>query len=189
MNAGTATVTKDGVASTLSAIAVGDMVMIEGTISGTSVTATSIHDGMGGGKGRGDMMGERGPKGAMMTLQGNGQPVVGGTVTSVTGSTLSITNKSNATFSVDATSATIMKAGATSTIASVVVGDEVIVQGTINGSAVTASSVIDQGVKMTPPQPTQTSGTIGGTTSAAPAPHNGFMGGIGGFFRNLFGFF
>jgi hypothetical protein len=37
----------------VSAIAVGDMLMVEGTANGTSVTATTIHDGMGfGGKPR-----------------------------------------------------------------------------------------------------------------------------------------
>ena len=48
VNAGSATVTKDGAASTLSSITVGDKIFITGTVSGTMVTATSISSGHGG---------------------------------------------------------------------------------------------------------------------------------------------
>ena len=46
VDASSATVTKAGATSTLSAIAVGDTVMIQGTVSGTSITATTINDGV-----------------------------------------------------------------------------------------------------------------------------------------------
>ena len=68
INAGSATITKDETVS-VSDIAVGDTIMANGTVSGTSVAATSIHDGkmpqMGGGfGGRGMGRGVHGTAGA-----------------------------------------------------------------------------------------------------------------------------
>ena len=180
VDATNATVTKSNATSSLSAVAVGDMVMVQGTVSGSSVTATSIRDGIG-------MMGNRGGMGPGMhatstpVIQGNGQPVIGGTVAAISGSTLTVTNKSNVTYTVDATNATIQKGNAASSISSVAVGDNVVVQGTTNGTSVTASSVIDSGTSPTP------------STASTAQPHKGgmggFFGGIGSFFHNLFGFF
>ncbi len=192
VNATNATVTKSGAASTVAGIAIGDSVMVQGTVSGTSVTATAIRDGVTGGRMGGTGMrgfassttpdGKK-PNAALANITGNGQPVIGGTVASISGTTLSITNKSNVSFSVDASNATVNKGGATSTVASIATGDSVIVQGTVNGSSVVASSVIDQGVVST------------ASTSATPSTsgaHGGFLGGlfggIGGFFQHLFGF-
>lgn len=171
VDASNATVMKNGTASTLSAVAVGDTVMIQGTVSGTSVTATTIRDGL-------VPMGTRPQGGGTSTpiITGNGEPVVAGSVTAISGSTLTITNKSNVTYTVDATNATIDKGNAKSTLASVAVGDNVVVQGTVNGTSVTASSVID-------------SGTAASTTSGSKKPGvMGFFAGIGGFFAHLFGF-
>ncbi len=176
VNAANATVTKNGAASTVSAITVGDQVMVRGTVSGTNVTATVINDGKA--LGRPDMSEKRSDMMEVAShtpeIAGNGQPVIGGSVVSVSGNTLTITNASNVTYTVDATSAKIVKAGVTgATLSNITVGDKVVVQGTVNGTAVTAASVLDQG-----------------TTPAAgqPAPRRGFMGSIGGFFSNLFGF-
>ena len=44
VDASNATVTKNNTTSTLSAIAVGDTIMVQGTVSGTNVTATTIRD-------------------------------------------------------------------------------------------------------------------------------------------------
>jgi len=44
VDASNATVTKNNASASLSDIVVGDMVMIEGTVTGTAVTATAIHD-------------------------------------------------------------------------------------------------------------------------------------------------
>ena len=184
VNAANATVTKNGATSTVSAIAVGDTVMVEGTLSGTNVTATEIRDGMMGRGTPGSFGGKPGVGRASSTptITGNGQPVVGGNVTAVNGNSLTVTNKSSVTYTVDATSAKVSKQGATgATVASIVVGDSVIVQGTVSGTSVTASSVIDNGMP-----PTATSGA----TTGSPAPRGGgFMGAIGGFFSHLFGFF
>ncbi|HEX8993880.1 MAG TPA: DUF5666 domain-containing protein, partial [Candidatus Paceibacterota bacterium] len=141
VDATNAKIDKNGANATVGTIAVGDMIMVQGTVSGTNVTATAIHDGIA--KGRdGDRNNDRenGSSTAMQFPQGNGQPIVGGTVTAVSSSTVTITNKSNVTFTIDATNAKIDKNGATSTVSSIAIGDSILAQGTINGSSVTASS-------------------------------------------------
>ncbi len=111
-------------------------------------------------------------------IKGNGEPIVGGTVSAVSGSTLTVTTKSSIAYTVDAASATVIKDHATSTLASVAQGDAVVVQGTVNGTAITASSIIDQAA------------TPAGTSrnSVTGAAHR-FFGAVGGFFTRLFGFF
>ena len=198
VDATNATVTKAGAVSTVSAIAVGDTVMAEGTVSGTNVTATKINDGVmqgvggkkTGGPGMRGAASSTAPRGEMRgsvgaNITGNGEPVIGGTVASISGTSLTITNKSNVTYSVDATNATVNKSGATSTVSAIAAGDAVIVQGTVNGTAVVASSVIDQGVAPTA-SPSAT------PTTSGSGDHGGFfgnfLGSIGGFFQRLFGF-
>ncbi len=175
IDASNATVTKNGASSSVSNIAVGDLVMVQGTVSGTSVTATSVRDGL--------------PQGQILkqnsnpAIQGNGEPVIGGAVTSINGTTLTVTNKSNVTYTVDASNAKVEKGSAGSSLSSVAIGDNVLVQGAVNGTSVTASSVIDQGAAPTSANP----------SNSAPNAHRGFMGrvfgAVGGFFHGLFGFF
>ena len=163
-----AKVTKNGAASTISGIAVGDTVMVQGTVNGFSVTATSVRDGMG--------MNKDQAKNQTPIITGNGQPVIAGSVSAISNSTITVTNKS-VTYSVDASSAKIVKGNVASLISNVAVGDNVIVQGTVNGTSVTASSVIDQG---------GSSSTVAKTNEG-----NIFVGignRIGDFFRHLFGF-
>jgi hypothetical protein len=194
VDASKATVDKAGTTIVLSDVAIGDSVMIEGTVSGTNVVATKIHDGL---PPRG-MMGGRGwdkdnasstPRGMGMmppAIQGNGQPLVGGTVSAVSGSTITITNNNGgSTYSIDASGAKITKAGAAIALTQIAVGDAVLAQGTVNGTNIVATTVIDQGTR-----PVATGSTSGGAAAPAQAPHGmgGFFGGIGGFFRGLFGF-
>jgi hypothetical protein len=175
-------VTKAGVASTVSAEAVGDTVAVQGTVTGTNVVATTIRDGVmmrgkGAVNGNGSTNGNIGT-GVASLVAGNGQPVVGGAVTAIStdGLTLTIANKSNVIYTVGITSNTKFLQGSTTiAISSVKVGDQVVVQGTVNGNAVAASTVIDQ----TKPA---------GTTTTNPGKHVGFFGGIGNFFAHLFGF-
>jgi hypothetical protein len=178
-----ATVTKDGASSSVADIVVGDMVMVEGTVNGTAVTATAVHDGMN--------MGDRKPGGHQdnpenpgTIIKGTGEPVIGGNITAVNGSILTVVNKSNITYTVDASSAMIEKDRATSTVASLSVGDSVIVQGVVNGTSITASSVMDQGVDQR-----TTSSTSDQQGSEGRHGFGGFMRSIGGFFEHLFGFF
>src|SRR5579872_7449282 len=107
-----ATVTKNGAASSVSAIAVGDMIIVQGTVSGTSVTATKINDGF---MMRGRMPGT-GPNAQTLAFTGNGSPVIGGSVSAISGDTLTVTAKGGTAYTVDGTSASVQKGGATSTL-------------------------------------------------------------------------
>ncbi len=186
VDATNAMVYKNNATSSVSAIVVGDKVAVQGTVTGTSVAATQIRDGvmghggmgMMGGQGKEDGTDGRGP-GATTTspITGNGEPVVAGSVASINGSTLSITTKSNVTYTVDATNAKIVEGPSLVTLSSVKVGDTVLVQGMINGTSVTASSVIDQTVNVSNEQ----------NNKGGNAPH-GFFGGVASFFTHLFGF-
>jgi hypothetical protein len=175
VNAANATVMKNGATTTLSSVIVGDNIFAAGTLNGTSITATTIRDGIA-------MGGSRSQVGSPKTtvIQGNGEPVVGGAITAITGTTLTVTNKSNVTYTIDASSATIEKMGATTTISGVIVGDNILAQGTVNGNAVTASSIIDQG------SVTNNTTTSSGAPATAP---KGIFGAIGNFFQHIFGFF
>jgi hypothetical protein len=174
VDATNATVMKNGTASTVSAIAVGDKVMVQGTVNGTSVTATTIRDGVMPRVEGGEQMGQNGQgENQPAVVTGNGQPVVGGKITAVSGNTLTITNSSNVTYTVDASNAKFSGPNVAS-VSNVSVGDSVLVQGTVSGNAVTASSVIDQKAP-------------GATTAGKPAG-KGFFGSIGSFFSHIFGF-
>jgi hypothetical protein len=170
INASGATVMKDNAASSVSAIAVGDTIMAQGTVSGTTVTATKINDGM-------MMRGMPGSNGGASMPgnipQGNGQPIIGGTVTAVSGDTVTITNKGTTPYTIDVTNAKITKNGTTASASNIAVGDNVVAQGTINGTSVTAVTLTDS------------MNTTSGTSSTA---HKGILGAIGGFFSKLFGF-
>lgn len=182
VDATSATVTKGSATSTVSAILVGDTVMIKGTVTGTNVVATTIRVGAIGRSGKMSELTEK-TKTTPHTpiVAGNGQPVVGGNVTAISGNSVTIVNSSNVTYTIDVTTAKVMKKGVTTaTLSNITVGDSVIVQGTVNGTSVTAVSVLDQG---TLPSSSDTSNT------AKPATHGGFMGAIGGFFSHMFGFF
>lgn len=123
--------------ASLSAIAVGDSVAIRGTVSGTSVSATEIMDGA-------IPFGPRGP--------GFGRGVKGtrGTVTSVSGNTITLTGKDGKTYTVDAGSAQIAKVSSI-TVGSVQVGDTLDVQGDVSGTTVTAKHIMD-GITENPQQ-------------------------------------
>jgi len=185
VNASSATVYKNNVTSTIASVATGDTVMVQGTVSGTTVTATTIHDGMGGAMGQPGGKGfTRGASSTLPTspIKGNGEPVVGGNITAISGTTLTVTNASNVTYTVDASSAVIVKGNVTSSIANVATGDSVVIQGTVNGTSITASSVIDQGIKG------QNASSTNGTSAAHGNFVFGIFGAIGGFFSHIFGF-
>lgn len=183
IDATNAKVLKVGKEIKVATIIVGDTLAVSGTLTGTNVVATIIHDGiMMGGRG-GEMKNNAINKDvqAIQQLQGNGQPVVAGTVTAMNGTSLTITNKSNVTYTAETNTAKILVSGATSTLASVKVGDAIVIQGTVNGTTITASTVIDNGTPRTIP-----------TTNTTGQPENqgrmGFFGGIGSFFGKMFGF-
>lgn len=180
-----AKVLKNGTSSVFSAIATGDMVMVQGTVTGTNVAATVIRDGfVPGMMGRGGMSGGFG-HGSTSTqpvspIQGNGEPVVAGSIASINGTTLTVSNASNVTYTVDASSAKIVKNGTTTAASALATGDSVVIQGTVNGTSITASSVIDQGANA------PGSAAAGGRPSVG--SNGGFLGVIGSFFKHIFGF-
>ena len=173
VDATNASVLKGGATSTVSSISVGDMLVVQGTVSGTNVTATNIRDGQI--RAPGDKRGEN----ASSTSQivGNGQPVVAGTVSSISGSTFTISNKSNVSYTIDASSAKFTQGNNTISIGDIKSGDSVVVQGTINGNSVVASTVIDQA---------RVANT--GNADGNKAHNRGFFAVIGQFFKNIFGF-
>jgi hypothetical protein len=176
VDATNAKITKNNATGTIASIVVGDMVAVQGTLNGTNVVATVVRDGaMRPGLGFGRTENGNNPA-QLPAIVGNGQPVVLGTVSTINGSTVTITNKSNVTYTVDATNAKIVQGPNTITVSGVKVGDTIIVQGTVNGTNITASNIIDQ----TKPAST--------TTPATGGSHMGFFAGIGSFFARLFGF-
>lgn len=143
-----AKIDKNRVTIAVSGIMVGDMVLVEGKTTGTAVVATSVHDGVLV-KGSADWKDNKekdDKNNQMMFPEGNGQPIVGGTVSAVNASQVTITNKSNVSYIIDVINAKITKAGKVATKTDIVVGDTILAQGTINGTTVAAVSVIDQGV-------------------------------------------
>jgi hypothetical protein len=139
VDASNATVTKGkSTSEAVSAIAVGDTIAVTGTVSGTNVTATAIHDGIGGQGGRGGHGGFGGMGGGVM-----------GTVSAVNGSSLTVTTKSGGTYTVDASSATVKESGATSTVTNIKVGDTVMIQGSVTTASMTAKNIED-GVRTAP---------------------------------------
>ena len=184
INASGATVMKDNATSSVSAIVVGDTLMVEGTVNGDTVTATVIHDGP-------VPRGLGGPRDADSNFTGNGEPVVGGTIKAINGSTLTLTNKSNVTYTIDVSNAAVTKHGATSTVSALTTGDNVLVQGTVNGTNITASAVLDQGAVLAAATTNGQGDNNQNTVSGAPgrSGEHGFFGVVGGFFHRLFGFF
>ncbi len=75
-------------------------------------------------------------------------PGVVGTVSSVSGNSLTVTGKDGTTYTVDVTNASIKKGSDASeptniTASDIVTGDTVMVRGTVNGTSVTATEVMD----------------------------------------------
>jgi membrane-bound inhibitor of C-type lysozyme len=138
---------------TVSDIKAGDMIMVKGTVSGTTVTATEIMSGRPG-KGRGG----KGDKGHS---DGQFEPGVRGKVTAVSGTTITLTDKkgfkkdstgaTETTYTVDAGAATIKKitegtdgkpSETTITVSDIKVGDMIMVKGTVSGTTVTATEIM-----------------------------------------------
>jgi hypothetical protein len=172
IDASKATVTKNNAPSSVSAIVVGDTVAVAGTVNGTTVTATKIIDGAIMDKKKGKNLIDE-----LAHIKGNGQPIIAGTVSAVNGNSITISNGGGATYAINVSTAKVVKLGVANAIASsIAVGDMVVVQGAVNGSAVTASTVID---RTSMPKASANSGM---------SPGHGQQHGIFGFMKHLFGF-
>ncbi|MEY2664883.1 MAG: hypothetical protein RIT04_691 [Candidatus Parcubacteria bacterium] len=172
-----AVIVKNQATTTVSALVVGNFVMVQGTLTGTNAVATRIVVGdvaMGNrddNRGKGNAYGrDDDKKKASSTapiIKGNGQPVIGGKVTAINGSSMTLTNAGGTTYTVDIS--------AVSSSTTIVVGNSVLVQGTINGTSVTASAVF--------------AGDAKATNGNDDKPKSrGFFGGIKHFFSGFFGF-
>ena len=157
-------------AANTTTVSVGDVVMVMGSVTGTNITATRIVDGLKINNGS-----EINDQKTAPLFPGNGQPVVAGSVTAISGNTVTITNNSNDTYTIDTTTAKIEKAGVASTAANIAVGDMLVAQGSVNGTSVTAVTIMDSGAKTT-------------TTTTENTKPKGFFGKIGNFFGSVFGF-
>lgn len=77
-------------------------------------------------------------------------PNIIGVVSTVNGNTLIITSKAQknkknpTTYTVDATNAKVIKAGTSTSVSNITVGDTVLVKGSIHGSNITATSILDR---------------------------------------------
>jgi hypothetical protein len=112
---------------TASGIALGDTLRVDGTLSGTTIAATKIDDGDFRG-GRGGMHG--------------GKPGVHGTVSSISGNTMVVAGSDGKSYTVNASGAAVEKMQ-TISISGIQVGDSVGIGGTVTGTTVTATHVMD----------------------------------------------
>ena len=176
VNATNAVVIKNKTISKVSDILVGDTVKVQGTVNGTNITAVSIRDGVMMSENGAENRGKEKMASSTPTIVGNGQPIVGGIISAISSSTITITNKSNVVYTVNTSNAKIVQGKNTILLSNLSVGDSVIVQGTVNGTEITASSIIDQN------KPAKTESDENKNI------RKGFFGGMGQFFARLFGF-
>jgi len=88
---------------------------------------------------------------------------------------MTITNSSKITYTIDAANVKIIQGKNTISLSDVKIGDSVVVQGTVNGTSIVASTIIDQ-VKINQAKPAN--------TGEEQRPRQGFLGSIGQFFKD-----
>jgi hypothetical protein len=152
-------VQRNDAAVDLSAIKVGDLVAIQGAVSGNSVVATNI---------------------IAVTPRENWQPLVRsisgaiGRVTAITDTSITVKSKDGTVYTVNTANAKIWKnKNNAASLSDIKVGDSVIVQGAVNGSTITAVNIVDINL------PGEPKADDNGN-------HLGFFSRIGLFFKNLF---
>ncbi len=147
VDASTAKLFKDFASTTIAItdIKVGDSVMVRGTTVGVNVKAAVViagkftHRGLVIGKHHGWMHKEDADD------KGKRGFGVRGVVTTISGSNLTLNAQNSTTYNVDASNAVIFKGQpkATSTLSEIKSGDSVIVRGVVNGTTITATTIID----------------------------------------------
>ena len=101
--------------TTVSSIVAGDMIWVQGKVTGQNVAANLIM-----------IMTVRPPKNEPRKNEpftGDGQPVVAGQISSISTSTLTITNSGNVSYTVDMTGAKIFEGNKTASSSDMAVGD------------------------------------------------------------------
>jgi hypothetical protein len=146
----TATTTGSSTPATLAQVVKGDRVLVNGTLEGTKITAKNVHIGIPArAEKRIEDRKEKREEAKPIDLirQGDGQPVIVGTVGTTTGSstTFTLTNKSNVVYTIDAANTKVYLKSATGTVIDIKTGDRVVVQGAVSGTSITATTVIDHG--------------------------------------------
>lgn len=111
-------------AITIADIKVGDHVQVQGTISGTNIVATKITDGQ---------MGKRFGQHRQMGTTG--------TVSAVSGNTITLTGKDGVTYTVEAGNASVKKVS-TINVSNIAVGDTLMVAGDKSGTTITAKNIM-----------------------------------------------
>lgn len=136
IDAKSAKILRGNTAILVSDIVVGDTVIIQGNITGTNITATVIRDGK---------VGEGDNDQALYQIEENGQPVVFGEISAISGFNLTVANSGDIVYSVDASNAKVFIPGKTnSSLSDLSSGDRVMIQGTVNGNSIKASLVVGQ---------------------------------------------
>lgn len=180
---------KDKATTTIASILVNDTVLVLGPVTGTSVVATAVYDGKLPvviekiKEERQEVRKDRRDDRRADRMMGSG---VAGIVSAISGNTISVigrmgTSTATTTYAVDATNAKFYKDKATTTIASIVVGDKVLVEGTVSGTSVTATAIYDGKLPLN-------GKALGAQAEIANGEGKGFMGKVSGFFKNLFRF-
>lgn len=104
-------------------------------------------------------------RGGKPGFMGMNKPAAVGTVTAISGSTITINGKDNITYTIDAASAKISQgfgaSATTLTIADIKVGDSIVVQGTVAGTSVTATTIMD-GIPTMPMHQPMVGGVVAG---------------------------
>lgn len=113
-------------------IKIGDTLIVKGKVSGTTVSATVIKDGLW----------------SASEVRHGKLPGVYGTVSAVNGTTITLTREDGKTYTVDASKAVITngvkaKKPAVITVSDIVIGDSVMVNGTVDGTNVKANKIFD----------------------------------------------
>jgi len=125
VDASGATITNKGAATTIADVSVGDKIMVKGNVSGTNVAATAISIGFGKGMGHAELGHD-------------------GNITVINGNIITMQEEADeggASYTVDASGATITNKGATASITDLKVGDKIMVKGTVSGNNVAATSI------------------------------------------------
>lgn len=140
VNVSRAAIWKNGARSSVSKIKVGDMVTVNGSLgSGDSLTARTV-----------TVLGSRGNYqgnyGSPISVLGNGEPIILGTLSSVDDNDDEIRIRNNhGTYTVDISEAKVKDfSGRSLSISDLDEGDQLIVQGEVRGNDVEASLILNQ---------------------------------------------
>jgi hypothetical protein len=120
----------NAVSENLADIVSGDEISVHGTVSGTSVKATEVIEGLPFGPGLGRGFGGHMRNGVM------------GKVTDVSGSNITVRGIDGKTYTVSAGQASVRRM-VSGTLSDVTVGDTISVMGSVDGQSVTAKTIMD----------------------------------------------